>query len=358
MALNGLRLVLTCWATVAVVGNPACSASAAAEGPVEQPRLLVTSVGQFRNVFGADYVLECDFRLSGVITLVDTNRSLAVLQDADGPVALHFAQNAPALQVGQSVRLHGTRCTPYFARFPDYPYRPTGREVMPSFQAPADWGNYYLTRMRGILRPPVTGYYSFWIASDNSSELWLSTDASPSRIRKLAFMGRFAWSNPGEWTRFPSQHAEPVFLQAGESYYIEALHEQSHGGSHLAVAWEGPSISRSVIPGTYLTPWQEPGWPAGPTNGILREYWTNYCAADLAGIVRAAVIDQHDLEPAFGRQLREFGDQRADGGRAIVDGHDDGKADRVRRPGRKGGHEVRLRHQGRVATRRIDPPAG
>jgi len=284
MALNGLRLVLTCWATVAVVGNPACSASAAAEGPVEQPRLLVTSVGQFRNVFGADYVLECDFRLSGVITLVDTNRSLAVLQDADGPVALHFAQNAPALQVGQSVRLHGTRCTPYFARFPDYPYRPTGREVMPSFQAPADWGNYYLTRMRGILRPPVTGYYSFWIASDNSSELWLSTDASPSRIRKLAFMGRFAWSNPGEWTRFPSQHAEPVFLQAGESYYIEALHEQSHGGSHLAVAWEGPSISRSVIPGTYLTPWQEPGWPAGPTNGILREYWTNYCAADLAGI--------------------------------------------------------------------------
>ena len=47
----------------------------------------VTNMAQFRTLPDADYLAGCDFRLTGVFTLVDTNRDLVVLQDATGAIA-------------------------------------------------------------------------------------------------------------------------------------------------------------------------------------------------------------------------------------------------------------------------------
>jgi len=262
---------------------PVSNASAAvAAAPVSH---CVTNVAQFRALSGADYLDECDFELTGVVTLVDTNRNLMVLQDATGAVALNFPIGDQGLQVGQLLTLCGTNCCPYFTSFPDYPYRPSGREIRSSFEAPPNWGQYYLTRMRGWLHPPATGQYTFWIASDNSSELWLSTDAGPSKARQIASIPRYGWVSPHEWSRYPSQRSEPVPLKAGETYYLEALHEQTTGGDHLSVAWQGPALGQSVIDGRYLIPWSESRSPVPvATGGILREYWTNYSAGFVTGV--------------------------------------------------------------------------
>ena len=76
-----------------------------------------------------------------------------------------------------------------------------------------------------------------------------------------------------------------MLLRGGETYYIEALQEQTTGGDHLAVAWQGPAVSQSVIDGGYLTPYgQGPEQTEVATNGVLREYWTNYSAGDLTGL--------------------------------------------------------------------------
>jgi signal transduction histidine kinase len=246
---------------------------------------FVTNVAQFRTLSGADYLAGCDFHLTGVVTLVDTDRDWVVLQDATGAVALNFRVKDQRLQVGQLVTLKGTNCCPYFTGFPDYPYRPSGWDVRRLFEAPMNWGEYYLTRMRGYLHPPVTGEYTFWIASDNSSELWVSLDADPAKAKAIASIPRFAWVAPHEWTRFPSQRSQPILLKAGETYYIEALQEQTTGGDHLSVAWQGPGLGQSVINGRYLTPWREGRAPAeAATHGVLREYWTNYSAGDLTGL--------------------------------------------------------------------------
>lgn len=245
----------------------------------------VTNVGQFRTLSGVDYLAGCDFHLTGVVTLVDTNRDLVVLQDATGAVALNFRAEDQKLQVGQLVTLDGANCCPYFTGFPDYPYRPSGWDIRSSFEAPVNWGEYYLTRMRGCLHPPATGEYSFWIASDNSSELWLSLDADPAKARKIASIPRFGYVEPREWSRFPSQRSEPILLKGGETYYIEALQEQTTGGDNLSVAWQGPSLGEPAIDGRHLTPWSEGRGPAeAATHGILREYWTNYSAGDLTGL--------------------------------------------------------------------------
>lgn len=245
----------------------------------------ITNVAQFRTLSSVEFLAGCGFQLTGVVTLVDTDRDLVVLQDATGAVALNFRTEGQNPQVGQFVALDGTNCCPYFASFPDYPYYPSGWNICSSFEAPMNWGEYNLTRMRGYLHPQVTGEYRFWVASDNSSELWLSTDADPSEIRKIASVPRFGYVNPYEWSRYPSQSSEPIELKAGKTYYIEALQEQTTGGENLSVGWQGPGLHRSVIDGHYLTPWNEDGRPGDvATNGILREYWTNYSAGDLIGM--------------------------------------------------------------------------
>jgi signal transduction histidine kinase len=264
-------------------------------GLAAEPGHQVTNVAKFSTLSGADYLAGCDFKLTGVVTLVDTNRDLLVLQDQTGAVALNFRIKGRGLEVGQLVTLDGTNCCPYHVSFPDYPYRPSGWDIRGSFEAPMNWSEYYLTRMRGFLRPQVTGNYRFWIASDNSSELWLSTSADPSRIRKIASIGRFDWVAPHEWSRFPSQHSDSIQLKAGETYYLEALQEQTTEADNLSVGWQQPlpgETAISVIDGSCLTPWSEdrsPGMAA--TNGILREYWTNFTAGFLEGIGGARAFE-------------------------------------------------------------------
>ncbi|HLF95061.1 MAG TPA: cellulase family glycosylhydrolase, partial [Planctomycetota bacterium] len=63
---------------------------------------------------------------------------------------------------------------------PAYPSNPTGSSLETSFEAPTDWAESYGTRMRGILTAPQTGSYTFWIASDDNGELWLSLDENPA----------------------------------------------------------------------------------------------------------------------------------------------------------------------------------
>ena len=246
---------------------------------------FVTNIVQFRSLSGEQFLNGCAFELRGVVTLVDTNRHLIVLQDATDAVALHVDADNHQLAAGELVLLAASNCYPVDARFPDYPHRPSGWDVRRTFEAPMNWGRYYLTRMRGWLQPIVSGQYTFWTASDNSSELWLSSDADPANARKIASLPRYSYVEPREWSKFASQRSESIWLNAGQRYYIEALQEETSGGDNLAVAWQGPNIAQSVIPGSHLVPWNQ-GRYAGlaATNGILREYWTNFTAGDVAGL--------------------------------------------------------------------------
>ena len=145
---------------------------------------------------------------------------------------------------------------------PAYPGLPNGTEELTSFQAPTNWADTYGARIRGYLYPPATGDYTFWIAGDDDSELWLSTDpnAGPATISMIASVS--GGTDPCSWDESPSQQSLPIFLKAGQRCYIEALHKQDQGADHLAVAWEGPDILRMIIDGQFLSPWTGAGPPA------------------------------------------------------------------------------------------------
>ena len=277
----GGLICLLAGALGAGMGKPFLAAAQHQTGPA----CFVTNIVQFRSLSGEQFLNGCAFELRGVVTLVDTNRHLIVLQDTTDAVALHVAADNHQLAAGELVLLAASNCYPVDAKFPDYPHRPSGWDVQRTFEAPMNWGRYYLTRMRGWLQPTVSGQYTFWTASDNSSELWLSLDANPSNARKIASLPRYGYVEPREWSKFPSQRSESIWLNAGQRYYIEALQEETSGGDNLAVAWQGPNIAQSVIPGTHLVPWNQ-GRYAGlaATNGILRECWTNFTAGDVVGL--------------------------------------------------------------------------
>jgi signal transduction histidine kinase len=263
------------------------AAAFAAAPPMDgAPVTFVTNTAQFWNASPETFLAGCGFRLNGVVTLVDTNRNLLVLQDESGAVGIYCVIQDLNLHAGDAVSLEASNCCPALARFPDFPHRPSGWQVRGSFEAPSNWAEYHLTRMRGYLRAPTSGQYTFWIASDNSSELWLSTDAEPSKARKIASVARYEWTLVHQWTKFPSQRSGSIWLDAGQSYYIEALQEQTGGGDNLAVAWQGPDLPQAVIAAKYLTPWAggHYGGAVLQTDGVLYESWTNFSVGDVAGI--------------------------------------------------------------------------
>ncbi|MBK1882373.1 cadherin domain-containing protein [Luteolibacter pohnpeiensis] len=134
----------------------------------------------------------------------------------------------------------------------NYPQSPSSISYTSSFEAPSGIGDNYGQRLSGYLTPPTTGAYTFWIASDDGSQLYLSTDANPANKRSIANV--VASVSEHDWTSQTNQQSASITLQAGQSYYIEALHKEGAGGDYLAVAWQGPSISQAIIPSTYLDP--------------------------------------------------------------------------------------------------------
>lgn len=118
-------------------------------------------------------------------------------------------------------------------------------------------GNDYGARIRGYVCPPMDGEYVFWIASDDASELYLSTSSTTSGKIKIASVSGFTL--PRQWNKYSSQQSRPISLKAGTLYYIEALHKEASGGDHVAVGWKLPNGTlERPIAGSRLVKFNKP----------------------------------------------------------------------------------------------------
>jgi hypothetical protein len=142
----------------------------------------------------------------------------------------------------------------------DFPNSPDVTETLTEFSSDLDLDNYG-GRIYGWLYAPATGDYTFWLNTDDQGELWLSTNDDPAN--KVLIASESSWSALNTWGAGEEQ-SEPIPLEAGKKYYIEALWKEGGGGDHCQVAWRGPGIpTRTVIPGTNLSPY-EPVQAFGP----------------------------------------------------------------------------------------------
>ena len=84
-------------------------------------------------------------------------------------------------------------------------------------EAPSNMGENLGRRMKGWLMPPVTGNYSFYIASDDRGELWLSND--DNHLFLACYVPLETYNRA--WTWFPHQESSPICLVAGQAIYCE-----------------------------------------------------------------------------------------------------------------------------------------
>ncbi|MBX3744939.1 MAG: tetratricopeptide repeat protein [Verrucomicrobiae bacterium] len=124
-----------------------------------------------------------------------------------------------------------------------FPLQPDSVDFVPHFEAPADIMNHYGVRLTGILVPPRTGEYRFYLCSDDEGALYLSSDESPVPMRLIA--REPDWSLNRAWTvrhQRPNEEnvSPPIQLEAGRRYYVEARMKEAEGGDNLAVAWQMP----------------------------------------------------------------------------------------------------------------------
>jgi hypothetical protein len=146
---------------------------------------------------------------------------------------------------------------------PDYPHNPSQSQLLTSFESPTNIADNYGARIVGYLLPETSGDYTFWVASDDASELWLSTTESPCDASLIAYVT--GWTAPQEWDKEPSQQSAAIPLLGGEKYLIYALMKEGGGGDNLAAAWQGPdNPARSVIDGYYLAPGYVDYWASAP----------------------------------------------------------------------------------------------
>jgi hypothetical protein len=123
---------------------------------------------------------------------------------------------------------------------------------------PQNWADNYGERLKGYLIAPTTGSYTFWICSDDDSELWLSTSSNPANKVRIAYES--ARRPPGyqQWNKAASQKSAAISLTAGQKYYIEVLHKESVNGDHCSVGWakpgQGTTVPSECIPAASLSP--------------------------------------------------------------------------------------------------------
>jgi hypothetical protein len=122
----------------------------------------------------------------------------------------------------------------------NFPSNPTVKYYTNSaFELRSNYADNYGSRVRTLLIPSVTGNYNFWIASDDNSELWFSTNSDAANRKLIAYVSD--WTDPRQWTKFASQRSAAIPLVAGQACYLETLHKDGASLDNLAVAWQGPA---------------------------------------------------------------------------------------------------------------------
>lgn len=221
---------------------------------------------------------------------------------------------------------------------PAFPDKPSGTSLLEIFEAPVDWAENYGTRIRGYVHPPATGDYTFWISSDDNSELWLSRTDDISKKKLIARVPKH--TGVRQWNTFGEQKSKKIRLEAGKRCYIEALHKEGEGYDNVAVGWQLPDgTMERPIPGSRLSlcelgPEAAEGaaiakrldeellGPAEKLQELKPETDSEKILADLAALVKDTLSWENGLRESFLRSAEQIAESDNDDVKAALEKFD------------------------------------
>lgn len=139
-------------------------------------------------------------------------------------------------------------------------------------------GTYFSTRLRGYVVAPETGNYRFWLSSKNSADFYLSSVSGSKYHKKriaqlsptIGTVSGVSYRTTALWDQYSSQMSDEIYLEAGEVYYLEVIHQKGHStGGHVSLAWAPPGQDREPIPAEALATYYR-----------LEEDWDDDCLPD------------------------------------------------------------------------------
>ncbi|WP_264488694.1 Ig-like domain-containing protein [Luteolibacter arcticus] len=153
----------------------------------------------------------------------------------------------------------------------NYPASPSTSTTWTTVNSGQDVGDNIGHHVHGYVVPPTTGDYTFWIASDDNSEVYLSSDGTSLNLAKIASVSNYT-AYQG-WDQQGSQKSAVISLQGGRAYFLRVLHKEGGGGDHVSVAWEGPGFARKLLanPDIFTPGNTVPVLAAAPANTSMNE---------------------------------------------------------------------------------------
>ena len=142
---------------------------------------------------------------------------------------------------------------------PFYPIYPSENKFIREFSEfqIEDNQTEYGQTIAGFLNPTTSGSYRFAIASDDSSELWLSPSKNPDEKQLIASVfieGAASCTKKNELNKYPNQISSDINLRKGSQYYIEVIHKQGKGVGFVQVFWSNPGVTDfKLISSEYLS---------------------------------------------------------------------------------------------------------
>ncbi|HNY77990.1 MAG: LamG-like jellyroll fold domain-containing protein [Sedimentisphaerales bacterium] len=118
----------------------------------------------------------------------------------------------------------------------------------------ADIADYYVARLSGYALVPASGDYTFYVASDDYSRLYVSQNDNMADAVQVAYVD--GWTGSQAWTSYASQKSAPMSLTEGQLIAFYAVMQEGSGGDNLAIGVTGPGIDAiTVLPDsvTYAT---------------------------------------------------------------------------------------------------------
>jgi hypothetical protein len=158
--------------------------------------------------------------------------------------------------------------------------------IIGTLEGTTDYGDNYGECICGYFAAPVTGNYYFWIAGNDSAQLWISDDGeSVNKVLRASATNTLS----RQWNLQSSQQSGWLALNAGQKYYLEILHKAGIGsGDNWSVGWLQDTTGTNntpagVVPGYLLSRY----YPPLPVNTPGTLYSANLLA--LPGVVSDGV---------------------------------------------------------------------
>lgn len=184
---------------------------------------------------------------------------------------------------------------------------PVTPSVIAALDIAGGFGDNYSQRASGWFKPSVSGNYTFYVASDDDADVFLSTDASAANKRLIA--QEMGWSpfrnyltsgsaGTGDdqqkcsetWQAdllnpiYPALYETGIALVANNLYYLETVMHQGGGGDNLSVTYRLTADVGTVLDGSvsmlassnnnlvFITsPTTNLVWTTQPTNTTVNE---------------------------------------------------------------------------------------